>query len=258
MAGSERAPLLSLHGVWKTFRAGVPGCCATVRALRGVSFSVVAGEVVALTGGAGAGKTTLLLCAAAIVRPDHGRVSWQGRNAGRFDASRAALVPSSPVFRASLTVGDVFALYAPATPANTKRDTAARLLRLLDLWDLREERVALLGNPLRRRLALACVLAAEPAVLLVDASDEETAASSDHLLLSAAAAHSGRGSATVVAERERSGVAAFATRQERLEQGLFHGSSGGGGADHLQLEQSRGEVARRGSVSVRVAEPGGW
>lgn len=257
MAGPELAPLLSLHGVWKSFRAGVPGCCATVRVLRGVSFSVHPGEVVAITGHAGAGKSTLLLCAAAIVRPDRGRVSWQGRSAGRFDASRAALVPASPVFRASLTVSDVFALYALSASPCTKRHASARLLRRLDLWALREERVAELGSSLLRRLALACVLAAEPAVLLVDAGDGENAAS-DHLLLSAAAAQTRCGSAVVLAGRERTGVTAFATRHERLERGILHPSSGCGGADRRPSEQSTREVARGGSANVRVAEPGGW
>ncbi len=257
MAGSERAPLLSLHGVWKTFRAGIPGCCAAVRALQGVSLSIASGEVVAVTGGAGAGKTTLLLCAAAIVRPDRGHVSWQGRKAGRFDASRAALVPATPVFRASLTVSDVFALYSTARPASTKRHAAARLLRRLDLWEMREERVAEIGTSLLRRLALACVLAAEPAVLLVDVSDGQAAAS-DHLLLSVAAAEARRGSAAVLAGREGSGVTTFANREERLEHGLLGGSCTDGAADRLPLEQSTRDVTRRGGTNVRVAEPGGW
>ncbi len=257
MDGSKRAPLLAIRGVWKTFRAGIPGCSASVRALRGASLSVSSGEVVALTGGAGAGKTTLLLCAAAMLRPDRGSVWWRGRPACPFDKSHIGLVPSSPVFRASLTVGDVVALHEPPAPFTTGPSFAVRLLRRLELWGRREELVGQLGTSLLRRLALACVLAAEPAVLLVDLGEAEDAAG-EALLLSTAAAHSRRGTAVVVAGREKSGVTAFATRHELLEHGVLVCSSGREGADRLEHSTNVRVVARRAGVHVRVAEPGVW
>lgn len=67
-------PALSLDGVHKAFRAGVPGCSAAVAVLRGVTLRVSPGEIVAVVGSAGAGKTTLLLCAAGMLRPDAGVV----------------------------------------------------------------------------------------------------------------------------------------------------------------------------------------
>ncbi|MEV0719089.1 ATP-binding cassette domain-containing protein [Asanoa sp. NPDC050611] len=74
-AGAARAaPVtreLTLDGVGKSF----PG----VRALDGVSFSVRAGEVVALAGENGAGKSTLVKVLAGGLEPDQGRVLLDGR-----------------------------------------------------------------------------------------------------------------------------------------------------------------------------------
>src|SRR3954447_2183609 len=61
---------LAFRNVAKAFGA--------VKALRGVSFSVAAGEAHALVGENGAGKSTLLKILAGIVQPDAGEVVWRG------------------------------------------------------------------------------------------------------------------------------------------------------------------------------------
>ncbi len=62
-----------------------------VRALKGVSFSVEAGEYVAIMGESGSGKTTLLNILATLDRPTGGSVLLDGRNlAGLKDSALAA------------------------------------------------------------------------------------------------------------------------------------------------------------------------
>jgi ABC-type sugar transport system ATPase subunit len=78
------APALSVRGLHKRYRAGIPGCLAEAAVLRGVDLDVHAGEVVVVVGAPGAGKSTLLFCAAGLLRPDAGSVRWHG------DASRSA------------------------------------------------------------------------------------------------------------------------------------------------------------------------
>ncbi|HVK19071.1 MAG TPA: sugar ABC transporter ATP-binding protein [Fimbriiglobus sp.] len=64
-------PLLELSGIEKSF----PGVCA----LRGVSFALSAGEVLAIVGENGAGKSTLIKVLAGAVEPDAGRVVVNSR-----------------------------------------------------------------------------------------------------------------------------------------------------------------------------------
>ncbi|HTW27902.1 MAG TPA: ATP-binding cassette domain-containing protein [Acetobacteraceae bacterium] len=69
--------LLELVDVRKNFGA--------VEALRGVSFSVAAGEAVALLGDNGAGKSTLMKTITGIYRPNAGRISFDGQDLATRD-----------------------------------------------------------------------------------------------------------------------------------------------------------------------------
>lgn len=64
---------------------------ATAHALADVDLTVVEGESVAVVGGSGSGKTTLLLCAAGLMAPDAGMVSWFGDSARAASLRRARL-----------------------------------------------------------------------------------------------------------------------------------------------------------------------
>ena len=64
-------PLLEARGIVKSF--------GRVRALRGASFTVNAGEVVALIGDNGAGKSTLVKTLSGVLHPDDGEIRFEGR-----------------------------------------------------------------------------------------------------------------------------------------------------------------------------------
>jgi D-xylose transport system ATP-binding protein len=69
---TEAAPLLRLEGITKHFGA--------IEALRGVTFSVNRGEVVALLGDNGAGKSTLVKIIAGGLAPSGGRMNFDGED----------------------------------------------------------------------------------------------------------------------------------------------------------------------------------
>jgi simple sugar transport system ATP-binding protein len=63
-------PLLEASGIVKSF--------GRVRALRGASFTVYPGEVVALIGDNGAGKSTLIKTLSGVLHPDDGEIRFEG------------------------------------------------------------------------------------------------------------------------------------------------------------------------------------
>jgi simple sugar transport system ATP-binding protein len=77
----SEAPLLEARSIVKRFGG--------IEALRGASFSIARGEVVALMGDNGAGKSTLVKTMCGVHRPDEGELLFEGRPV-RFDSPKAA------------------------------------------------------------------------------------------------------------------------------------------------------------------------
>ncbi|MFF0484913.1 sugar ABC transporter ATP-binding protein [Streptomyces sp. NPDC004435] len=101
--GPETTPVLALEGVTKSFGA--------VRALRGVSLHLYAGEAHALAGENGAGKSTLIKTLAGVHRPDTGTVLLDGQEvdfSGPADARDAgiAVIYQEPTLFPDLSVAE--------------------------------------------------------------------------------------------------------------------------------------------------------
>src|SRR6266850_2520597 len=82
-----------------------------IHALKGVSFTVDAGKIVALIGANGAGKTTTLRAISGLVKPSRGRVTFDGqaitgRAAHELVALGLAHVPEGRGIFANLTVDE--------------------------------------------------------------------------------------------------------------------------------------------------------
>lgn len=140
-------------------------------ALREVSLSVHAGEVVALMGRNGAGKSTLLSLIAGLRRPDRGQVRLADQDptalAPRTRIHRVGMVPQEPGdLLTCVTVGEE--CRAADRDANATPGTTRALLALLapDLDDGGHPRDLSEGE--RLLLVLAVILAARPGLLLLD------------------------------------------------------------------------------------------
>jgi ABC-type lipoprotein export system ATPase subunit len=147
-----------------------------VRALDGVSFSIRAGEFVAVMGPSGSGKSTLLNILGALDRPTGGVCKVNGQE--------LAKVKDLDRFR-SKTVGFVFQLHnlIPTLTARenvevplqeekmsdgARRKRAEELLNLVGLSDRVNFMPSQLSGGQRQRVAIARALANHPAIILAD------------------------------------------------------------------------------------------
>jgi len=176
---------LSMCGVWKSYDAGVRGCSATVTVLRDVHLDVAAGEMVGIAAAPVSGKTTLLMCAAGLLRPDRGYVTWFGgprRRDGTARPEGIALAGDRPFPYGFLTIREAVE-YAGIVRDLPLRDSTQRVTDALDragLGAISHRRVDTLEGNALARLAIASALLARPRLVLVDdfapGCDADTAA----------------------------------------------------------------------------------
>jgi len=161
---------LQLRDIHKSF--------GTVEVLKGISMSLPAGELVAITGASGAGKTTLLQIMGTIERPDAGSVlyddidvttlkdkklsAFRGRHIGFVFQSHQLL----PEFNALENV------MLPALIAGVRRGDAARrageLLKILGLGQRMYHKPSALSGGESQRVAVARALVNNPGIVFAD------------------------------------------------------------------------------------------
>jgi ABC-type nitrate/sulfonate/bicarbonate transport system ATPase subunit len=139
--------------------------------LRGVSFDLPAGAIVAIVGPSGAGKSTLLNLAAGLIRPDDGTVRVLGADTtGAVDWGRVGyMFQDDRLLPWRVALGNVMlALEAGSMPASERRRRARAALGLVGLADFADTYPHQLSGGMRSRVALARSLVGEPGLLLMD------------------------------------------------------------------------------------------
>jgi branched-chain amino acid transport system ATP-binding protein len=159
--------LLSVGRISKRFRGLV--------AVDAVSFDVRQGEIFAVIGPNGAGKTTLFNMIAGAMKPDHGRIIFDGEPihdlapdvvCRRGIARTFQLVRPFPALSVedNVVVGALLHRHG----VRQARERAQALLRRFDLFDRRHHPASALTLPDRKRLEVVRALATEPKLLLLD------------------------------------------------------------------------------------------
>ena len=170
-------PLLRLDGLTKSYGA--------LTVTDAVSLDVVPGEIHAIIGPNGAGKTTLIGEITGFIRPDVGRILFNGEEITRLpvhERARRGLARSFQItnvlpdfsalenvaLAAQAHAGTSFRFFRPARSERVLNEAALEALTSVGLSERAEVRAGLLAHGEQRALELAIALVQRPSLLLLD------------------------------------------------------------------------------------------
>lgn len=158
--------MLELNNVTVSYPSAGGG---TLLALDGMDLSVPQGELVALVGPSGCGKTTVLNVLAGQVKPDGGDVTLAGEPVRGLRPS-VGYISQADTLLPWRTVLDNVALTMElrGAPKKERRETAKGLMAAMGLAGFENSWPRELSGGMKKRAAIARVLAVDPAVLMMD------------------------------------------------------------------------------------------
>jgi NitT/TauT family transport system ATP-binding protein len=152
-----------------TMRFGDRGGQEALTAVRGVSFAVRDGEVVALIGPSGCGKSTLLNIGSGLMAPSEGEALVDSAPVAGPNAHVAFMLQKDLLLPWRTVAGNAtFGVEIQGVPAAERRRRAANLLAQFNLAEFSDHYPHQLSGGMRQRVALARTLAVDPHVLLLD------------------------------------------------------------------------------------------
>ena len=146
-----------------------------VKALEGVTLRIEAGETVAIVGENGAGKTTLVKHVTGLLKPTRGDVLVEGQSTSKTSTAQisrkvgvAFQNPDHQLFSESVEEEMAFGLRNFGFPPEVVEERVRWGLQLFALEEYRKSSPLVLSGGEKKRLTLACILAWDPAVVILD------------------------------------------------------------------------------------------
>ena len=146
-----------------------------IKAIKGISFEVNQGEVIALIGANGAGKTTILHTVTGLIQPKHGKIEFEGNDITKTPAHKIvsmgmAHVPEGRRVFAQLSVYENLKMGAyTRKDKNEIEDTLATVYKRFPRLEERKNQMAgTLSGGEQPMLAMGRALMSHPKIILMD------------------------------------------------------------------------------------------
>jgi ABC-2 type transport system ATP-binding protein len=161
----KAGPVIFVDRIKKSF--------GNVRAVDGVSFSVRKREIFGFLGPNGAGKSTTIKMLTTLLRPDSGEISMDGLNPVKEpDKVRKTfgIVFQDPSLDDELTAWENMEFHGVlySIPKAQRRKRMEELLKMMELWDRKNDLVKHFSGGMKRRLEIARGLLHHPKIMFLD------------------------------------------------------------------------------------------
>ncbi|MEP6717626.1 MAG: ABC transporter ATP-binding protein [bacterium] len=200
-----------------------------IEVLRGISFSAVAGETIAIVGASGAGKSTLLHLIGGIEAPDHGNIrlgKFAVEKANRAELAHYRRRRVGFVFQFHHLLSDLTAAENVGLPLTIARHDAPKAMRLalealdrLGLAARASHRVTDLSGGEQQRVAVCRALVTQPVLVLADEPTGNLDSNSGDRLADDLLSYAASRPAIVIIATHNQDLAQRCDRRLTLEQG---------------------------------------
>ena len=220
-------PLIDIQEATKIYGTGV----AAMPALRGVDFSILQGEFVAVMGPSGSGKSTCMNILGCLDTPTSGRYLFQGVDVGKLSRDQRALLRRNFlgfVFqgfnllnRTSALENVELPLIYRGTPIFERRKLAREALNAVGLsgWESHTPRE--LSGGQQQRVAIARAIVTHPKVLLADEPTGNLDSARSREVMDLLTAFNRERGITIIMVTHEPDMAAYASRQIHFLDGVI-------------------------------------
>jgi putative ABC transport system ATP-binding protein len=166
--------LIELDNVAKVYQVGE----TKVHALKGVSYTVHQGDLLAIMGPSGSGKSTLMNIIGCLDKPSSGRYLLDGKEVSTFNRNQLAEIRNKKIgfvfqnfnllARTSALENTELPLLYSDVNAKTSRELALRSLEIVGLKGREHHKTNQISGGEKQRVAIARALVNSPSVILAD------------------------------------------------------------------------------------------
>jgi len=218
--------ILEIRDIKREFRMGTE----TVRALKGVSFDVNAGEFLTIMGSSGSGKTTLLNILGCLDKPTDGDYLLDGVNISGLSRNELARLRNNKigfVFQSynllprtsALENVELPLLYNSGISSKERKEKAVKALEAVKLAERMDHKPNELSGGQQQRVAIARALVNEPVMILADEATGNLDSKTSYEIMALMQELNQQQGKTIVFVTHEPDIAAFSSRTIRLRDG---------------------------------------